>query len=62
METTFWHVAITIKAESAKKAYAKLCNLLEGEGIEYETDTFTTEEDTENDRDTTELFPDEEEE
>lgn len=56
---------VSIQAPTPKDAYAKLCDILQAgvtDGIlEYETDTFTTEEDTENDRDTEELFPDMEE-
>lgn len=69
METTFHNVTITIEAENPKAAYAKLCEvfapLTAKEELEYTTDTYTTNtvEETllDNDRETAELFPDQEE-
>lgn len=57
METTFHNVLITIEAENPEEAYTKLCNMFGtlGETLEYTTDTFSS--DGGITRETSELFP-----
>jgi len=40
-DITFYNVLITIRAENAKEAYKKLCDLLNDPDVEYCTSTFT---------------------
>ena len=65
VEVTFENVTVTIAAANPQAAYDRLTALLGAEsGLEYSTDTFTiTNKDTskvigERNRDTSELFPD----
>ncbi|MFN3076877.1 MAG: hypothetical protein ABT940_08375 [Alphaproteobacteria bacterium] len=66
METTFHNVTITIVAENPKAAYTKLCDmfgtLVQNGELEYTTDTFTTSKDQDTHRDSSEAFPNLEEE
>ena len=65
MTTSFHRVTITIDAPTAKQAYAALCdlldqyNILHNGGIEWETDTYSI--DGGEERDTSELWPDQKE-
>lgn len=61
MDTTFHNVTITIDAEAPRAAYDMLCNALGtielcGIGIEWNTDTYSTESEQAQ-RPTTDLFP-----
>lgn len=56
---TFHNVEITVEANSATSAYDKLCEALAVcDDIDYTTDTYTTENAPEDERDTNELFGD----
>ncbi len=55
--TTFHNVTISINADNSKKAYAKLCDVLQTIDAEWTTDTYTdTDTASEEARETTELF------
>lgn len=58
---TFHNVSVSIKANSGKQAYTRLCNLLANEGkgngaIDWQTRTFSVNDGEE--IDTSEIFPD----
>ena len=57
MEVTFHNLEVTVSAETPEEAYTKLCTLLHTPGVEYTTDSFTTDQDPENEQDTEKLFP-----
>lgn len=56
MNTTFYHVSISISAPSAKYAYTRLCNVLAKAGFDFVTETYATGQ-SEIEKPTSELFP-----
>lgn len=59
METTFHNVLITISAKTPEDAYYKLCEMLQSNGVEFTTSTYTTDQPGgDEDSDTANLFGD----
>jgi len=56
VETTFQNVLITIRASTSHEAYEKLCNALASIDAEYVTDTFSTD-DNDEEESTSKIFP-----
>lgn len=61
MKTTFNNVSITIEANSPEEAYKLLCAKLFSydKSVAYSTDTYTTNEDSDNEHSTDRFFRDE---
>ncbi len=56
MDVTFYGVVITLQADSPEEAYVKLCEMFEKAGVEFDTDTFSTD-GGETERWTREIWP-----